>query len=64
MAEWVEDCWNDSFRGAPADGSAWIKGNCGLRALRGGSFGGAARFRYDSDVRYEANGFRVLRELR
>ena len=24
----------------------------------------SARFRYDSDVRYEANGFRVLRELR
>jgi formylglycine-generating enzyme required for sulfatase activity len=64
MAEWVEDCWNDSFRGAPADGSAWIKGNCGLRALRGGSFGSTSRYRYDSDVRYEANGFRVLRELR
>ncbi len=71
MAEWVQDCWNESYHGAPADGSAWVKGNCSLRALRGGSFGNkstyirsSARFRYDSDVRYEANGFRVLRELR
>ena len=71
MAEWVQDCWNESYQGAPADGSAWTKGNCGLRGLRGGSFGNkssfirsSSRFRYDSDVRYEANGFRVLRELR
>ena len=70
MAEWVQDCWNESYQGAPADGSAWMKGNCGMRGLRGGSFGSkstyirsSARFRYDSDVRYEANGFRVLREL-
>ena len=62
-AEWVEDCWNESYQGAPADGSAWVKGNCSLRGLRGGAFGSNSRFRYDSDVRYEANGFRVLREL-
>jgi formylglycine-generating enzyme required for sulfatase activity len=38
--------------------------------LRGGSFDSAptyarsmARFRYDFDVRYYANGFRVVREL-
>ena len=71
VAEWVQDCWNESYLGAPVDGSAWMKGNCGLHGLRGGSFGNKAtyvrsssRFRYDSDVRYEANGFRVLRELR
>ena len=40
------------------------------RVLRGGAFDSAAkylrstaRFRYDSDVRYSANGFRVVREL-
>ena len=37
-AEWVEDCWNPSYKGAPADGSAWTTGDCGLRVLRGGSF--------------------------
>jgi formylglycine-generating enzyme required for sulfatase activity len=70
VAEWVQDCWNESYSGAPADGAPWLSGNCGLRGLRGGSFNSnaqfcrpSARFRYDSDVRYEANGFRVLRTL-
>jgi formylglycine-generating enzyme required for sulfatase activity len=70
-AEWVEDCWNESYRGAPTDGSAWTTGQCRQRGLRGGSFAGkasfvrsAARFRYDQDVRYYANGFRVVRDLR
>lgn len=70
-AEWVEDCWNESYRGAPTDGSAWTMGQCRQRGLRGGSFASkagfirsAARFRYDQDVRYYANGFRVARDLR
>jgi formylglycine-generating enzyme required for sulfatase activity len=69
-AEWVEDCWNESYRGAPQDGTAWLTGNCSQRVLRGGSFDSAAtyvkptaRFRYDADVRYYANGFRVVRAL-
>ena len=69
-AEWVEDCWNDNYRGAPKDGSAWTAGACRLRVLRGGAYDSqaksarsTARFRYDSDVRYPANGFRVVREL-
>jgi formylglycine-generating enzyme required for sulfatase activity len=69
-AEWVEDCWNPSFAGAPANGAAWTSGDCSLRVLRGGSFldkapaiTSAARFRYDFDVRYYANGFRVARDL-
>ena len=36
--EWVEDCWNESYRGAPADGSAWESGDCGLRVFRGGTY--------------------------
>ena len=70
VAEWVEDCWNDGYRGAPRDGSAWTIGQCRLRVLRGGAYDSqakavrsTARFRYDSDVRYSANGFRVVREL-
>ncbi|MGV7213073.1 formylglycine-generating enzyme family protein [Bradyrhizobium sp. UFLA05-112] len=69
-AEWVEDCWNDSYRNAPKDASAWTSGDCRLRVLRGGNFlskgsdvRSSARFRYDVDVRYYANGFRVVREL-
>ena len=36
--EWVEDCWNDSYAGAPADGTAWTSGDCRRRVLRGGSW--------------------------
>jgi formylglycine-generating enzyme required for sulfatase activity len=69
-AEWVEDCWNDTYRNAPKDAAAWTGGDCHLRVLRGGNFTSKptdirspARFRYDSDVRYYANGFRIVREL-
>ncbi len=71
VAEWVEDCWNDGYQRAPADGSAWREGDCNLRVLRGGSFDSSAaqiqssaRFRYDAYVPYSANGFRVVRELK
>jgi len=37
--EAVEDCWNDSYRGAPQDGTAWREGDCSRHALRGGSWG-------------------------
>ncbi len=36
--EWVEDCWNGDYEGAPSDGSAWNPGNCNLRVVRGGSW--------------------------
>jgi formylglycine-generating enzyme required for sulfatase activity len=36
--EWVEDCWHESYAGAPADGSAWVSGDCTGRVLRGGAF--------------------------
>jgi formylglycine-generating enzyme required for sulfatase activity len=69
-SEWVEDCWNPNYRGAPADGSAWATGDCSLRVLRGGSYldkaasiRSAARFRYDESVRYNANGLRVARDV-
>ena len=26
--EWVEDCWNDSYIGAPSDGGTWASGDC------------------------------------
>ena len=42
--EWVEDCWNDGYEGAPDDGSAWTSGDCcssgaarGLLVRRSGS---------------------------
>jgi formylglycine-generating enzyme required for sulfatase activity len=68
--EWAADCWNEDYNKAPKDGSAWNSGQCQQRVLRGGSFANksnmatsSARFRYDQDVRYYANGFRVVRDL-
>jgi formylglycine-generating enzyme required for sulfatase activity len=70
IAEWVEDCWTDSYKNAPTDGRAQTSDTCKHRVLRGGSFDSSprymrssSRFLYDADVRYYTNGFRVLREL-
>ena len=38
VEEWVADCWNKNYRGAPADGGAWESGDCSIRVLRGGSW--------------------------
>jgi formylglycine-generating enzyme required for sulfatase activity len=36
--QWVIDCWNESYVGAPSDGSAWLTGDCTNRVMRGGSW--------------------------
>ena len=36
--EWVEDCWHDSYTGAPSTGGVWSGGDCSNRVLRGGSW--------------------------
>jgi formylglycine-generating enzyme required for sulfatase activity len=68
--EWTEDCWNASYAGAPTDGSAWLKGDCGQRILRGGSWStvprfarSAARHKNPVDFRDNLTGFRVARSL-
>ena len=69
--EWTQDCWNDSYAGAPADGRAWENGDCARRVLRGGSWFSAPwdlraanRFKRTSDLRAHIMiGFRVARTL-
>ncbi len=36
--QWTEDCYHDSYQGAPKNGSAWITDDCSRRVLRGGSW--------------------------
>ncbi|MEM7465567.1 MAG: formylglycine-generating enzyme family protein [Pseudomonadota bacterium] len=42
--EWVEDCWNSTYRGAPDNGSPWLTGDCTRRGFRGGGWGDIPRF--------------------
>ena len=39
---WTDDCWHDSYKGAPSDGSAWTTActDESLRVTRGGFWGG------------------------
>lgn len=69
VAEWVQDCWHEDYKGAPGDGSVWEGGNCSYRVVRGGAYSTppdsirhAARDKYKSDSRYDFIGIRVVRE--
>ena len=64
--QWVEDCWHRNYQGAPADGSAWVEGECASHVIRSGSWRNDARYArpsnrdsYDTNVRYPTHGFRV-----
>jgi formylglycine-generating enzyme required for sulfatase activity len=70
VREWIEDCWNRSYQGAPADGSPWTRGDCRRRVVRGGSWvdlpdylRSADRDSAAADLRDEVLGFRVARTL-
>jgi formylglycine-generating enzyme required for sulfatase activity len=70
VEQWVQDCFNDNYHGAPADGSAWTSGNCSRRIARGGSWGlggdairAASRTWAPSDGRDRYRGFRLGRTL-
>jgi formylglycine-generating enzyme required for sulfatase activity/predicted Ser/Thr protein kinase len=68
--EWVQDCWHTDYRGAPADGSAWVDGDCTQRGMRGGSWftspalvSISARNRFEDTYRSNSVGFRLVREI-
>ncbi len=68
--QWTADCWHDDYQGAPADGSAWLSGNCSLRVVRGGAWSTSAwalrAAGRDADrISYRASdvGFRVARTV-
>ena len=71
VEEWMEDCYHDSYSGAPADGSAWIEGaDCSSRIVRAGSWffapaflRSAKRYWFTTDYRLNYLGFRVARTL-
>lgn len=70
VGEWVEDCLNNDYSGAPANGSAWVSGQCYYRIVRGGGWYGDAKFLTSSyrnyknvDARDDTFGIRVARDI-
>jgi len=68
--EWVGDCWNKAYHGAPTDGGIWSVGDCSRRVLRGGSWSNeprnaraAHRDWFTSGNRGSSSGFRIARTL-
>lgn len=66
VAEWVQDCYVNTYAGAPTDGKPVLAGNCAQRVVRGGSWRDGpsslritSRSRVDQTVRDGAIGFRV-----
>ena len=67
VKEWVQDCWNYNYRGAPTDGSAWESGECSDRVKRGGSshegnIHSSERY-YNTLINFGYIGFRVVRSF-
>lgn len=70
VREWVRDCWNEDYAGAPADGTAWLQGDCERRGVRDGSWShhpavlrSAVRYWYKIDSPSPTLGFRVVRPI-
>lgn len=65
--EWCMDAWNETYDGAPADGTTWTAGDVSKRVLRGGCWNGNAttarsayRFNFPPFLRLNYIGFRVV----
>lgn len=68
--EWVEDCWNEGYSGAPEIAVPRVTGACNERVFRGGAWNStpttlrsAYRDRDSKDERHDNLGFRVARSL-
>jgi len=69
--EFVEDCYRDTYAGAPSDGSAVSTGSCSRSVLRGGSWGSflsdvrsaSRRVWFRTGLRSDSGGFRVAKTL-
>ena len=67
--EWVQDCWNDNYVGAPNDSSAWTSGNCVKRVRRGSAWSlnprnlrSATRSKSDHSASGSLVGFRLAQD--
>lgn len=70
VSEWVEDCWNENYKGAPSRGIAWHLGDCGKHVVRGGAWGNieeylTSTFRDKRMTNYRGSdlGFRLVMDI-
>ena len=68
--EWTQDCWNNSYNGAPTSGDAWQSGDCTKHVLRGGAWNfklnsvrSANRDWSPTGKRNNNNGFRLAQDV-
>jgi formylglycine-generating enzyme required for sulfatase activity len=69
VVEWLQDCYQEDYHGAPGDGSAWLAGDCSRRVERGGPVSkdsSALRFStrhwHVETFRFGLRGFRLARD--
>ena len=69
VMEWTADCANNSYAGAPTNGRAWLRGDCGQRMVRGGAYDSPSdslrvkkRASFLLDSRLDKIGIRLVRD--
>ena len=67
VREWVQDCYNDSYVGAPSDGKGWTSRDCNERVYRSGSWSGPPKLQTSSNrykntrpTQHNNHGFRLV----
>jgi formylglycine-generating enzyme required for sulfatase activity len=70
VAEWVDDCFHDTYQSAPPNEASWVVGYCSRRVIRGGSWRygakvlrAASRDWLEIDKSRDDVGIRIAREL-
>lgn len=68
--EWLQDCWNDSYRGAGDNDKPRLNGDCRNAVVRGGAWHdwgfwlrSASRYSFPRDSRHAYGGFRPARAV-
>ena len=69
VEEWVADCYNKDYQGAPKNGSVFEGGDCSVRVVRGGAYSSgpkalrsSARGTFRFDKGNDSIGIRIVRD--
>jgi len=69
VEEWIYDCYNPNYEGAPSDGSVFEGGDCAVRVVRGGAYSSgpralrsSARNKFPYNKSNDSIGIRIVRD--